>query len=101
MTELHLRVFTDKSELVLPDGTTRVFLEGTMSQSARLRYQKITSELSNSYLAKQIIHCRDHADEVDFLQLNQSHIDNLKKLVDSVTSEVGRALVGLTIMRSN
>jgi len=33
MTELHLRVFRDKSELVLPDGTTQVFNEGGMSQS--------------------------------------------------------------------
>ncbi|MFK0731680.1 MAG: hypothetical protein ACFKPT_17785 [Gloeotrichia echinulata GP01] len=99
MNELHLRVFRDRSELVLPDGNTQVFLEGTMSQSARLRYQKITSELSNSYLESQIIHCRDHASEINFLQLNQIHIDTLKKLVDSVTSEVGRALVGLTIMQ--
>ncbi len=28
MSELHLRVFRDKSELVLPDGATQVFLEG-------------------------------------------------------------------------
>jgi hypothetical protein len=99
MSELHLRVFRDKSELVLPDGTTQVFLEGAMSQSARLRYQKINSELANGYLEKQIIHCRDNAAELDFLQLNQNHIDTLKKLVDSITSEVGRALVGLTIMQ--
>lgn len=38
MSELHLRVFRDKSELVLPDGTAQVFLEGAMSQLARLRY---------------------------------------------------------------
>lgn len=97
MSEIHLRVFRDKSELVLPDGTAQVFLEGGMSQSAKLRYQKITIELSNGYLVKQIIHCRDHASELDFLQLKQSHIDTFNKIVNSVTSEVGRALVGLTI----
>ncbi|MFH7026400.1 MAG: hypothetical protein ACHBN1_13585 [Heteroscytonema crispum UTEX LB 1556] len=99
MSELHLRVYTDKSELVLADGSTQVFLEGAMSQAAKLRYQKIASELSNNYLERQIIHCRDNAAEIDFLQLNQNHIDTLKKLVDSVTSEVGRALVGLTIIQ--
>lgn len=99
MSELHLRVFRDKSELVLPDGTAQFFLEGAMSQSARLRYQKITTELSNSYLAKQIIHCRVHAEQLDFLQLKQIHIDTLSRLVNSVTSEVGRAVVGLTIMQ--
>ena len=99
MSELHLRVFRDKSELVLPDGTSEVFLEGSMSQSAKVRSQNITRELANDYLAKQIIHCRDRASEIDFLQLKQTHIDILKKLVDSITSEVGRALVGLTIMQ--
>lgn len=99
MTEIYLQVFKDRSELVLPDGTKQVFLEGAMSQSAKMRYQKIASELSRGYLEKQIIHCRDNVSEIDFLQINQSHIDTLRKLVDSVTSEVGRALVGLMIMQ--
>jgi hypothetical protein len=94
MNELHLRVFREKSELVLPDGSIQIFLEGAMSQATKLRYQKITTELSNGYLERQIIHCRDRAFEIDFLQLTQNHINALKKLVNSVTSEVGRALVG-------
>lgn len=58
MNELHLRVFRNKSELVLPDGTVQVFLEGGMSQSARLRYQKIATGLANRYL-EQILLCRN------------------------------------------
>jgi hypothetical protein len=99
MSELHLRVFRNKSELVLPDGTTQIFLEGGMSQSAKLRYQKITGELSNGYLEKQIIRCRDNLAAIDFSQLSQIHTATLNILVESVTSEVGRALVGLTVLQ--
>lgn len=48
MSELHLRVFRDKSELLLPDGATQVVLEGGMSQLAKLRYQKISIELPST-----------------------------------------------------
>ncbi|MEM7713999.1 MAG: hypothetical protein AAF349_10570 [Cyanobacteria bacterium P01_A01_bin.68] len=99
MSELHLRVFNDRSELVLADGTTQVFIEGAMSEAAKQRYVKITSELSDNYLEKQIIYCRDNADKIDFLQINQNYIDKLKNLVDSLTSEVGRALIGLAVMQ--
>ncbi len=99
MSELHLRVFNDRSELVLPDGTTQIFIEGAMNEAAKQRYQTITSELSNNYLEKQIIYCRDNVAQIDFLQINQNYIDKLKKLVDSLTSEVGRALIGLTIIQ--
>ncbi|MBD1896469.1 hypothetical protein [Coleofasciculus sp. FACHB-129] len=99
MSELHLRVFIDKSELVLPDGTTQVFLEGGMSQTAKLKYQKIALELSQGYLEKQIILCRDNLAALNLSQLSQTHIGILHKLVESVTSEVGRALVGLTVLQ--
>lgn len=99
MDELHLRVFKNKSELVLTDGTTQVFLEGSMSQQAKLRHQKITSELANGYLEKQIIKCRDDLSSIDFYQLEQIHTVTLSQLVESVTSEVGRALVGLTVLQ--
>lgn len=99
MSELHLRVFRDKSELVLPDGATQVFLEGGMSQLAKLRYQKISIELSNGYLEEQIILCRDNLAVLDCSQVSESHIDNLNRLVQSVTSEVGRAMVGLTVLQ--
>lgn len=99
MTELHLRVFRDKSELVLPDGTTQVFNEGGMSQSAKLRYQNITRALSSGYLEQQIILCRDNLAAIDFSQLSQIHTSALNVLVESVTSEVGRALVGLAVLQ--
>ena len=99
MSELHLRVFKNRSELVQPDGTAEVFLEGGMSQSAKLRYQKIAIELSKGYLEQKIILCRDNIAALDCSQVSQIHLDTLNRLVESVTSEVGRALVGLTVLQ--
>jgi hypothetical protein len=99
MNELHLRVYTNRSELVLPDGTIEYFQEGGMSQAAKIRYKKIAVELSTGYLERQILFCRDYSSNLDFLVLNQAHKYLLDRLVQSVTSEVGRALVGLSILQ--
>lgn len=94
MDELHLKVYSNRSELVLPDGTVELFLEGGMSQAAKIRYKKITTELSSGYLERQILLCRNSSSNLDFSQLSQEHKLLLGTLVSSVTSEVGRALVG-------
>jgi hypothetical protein len=99
MNELHLRVYTNRSELVLPDGTIEYFQEGGMSQAAKIRYKKIAVELSTGYLERQILFCRDYSSNLDLLVLNQAHKYLLDRLVQSVTSEVGRALVGLSILQ--
>jgi hypothetical protein len=99
MDELHLKVYNNRSELVLPDGTIESFLEGGMSQAAKIRYKKISTELSNGYLERQILLCRNSSSNLDFTQLSQEHKLLLSTLVNSVTSEVGRALVGLTILQ--
>ncbi len=70
-----------------------------MNQAAKTRYRKIISELSAGYLEKQIIICRDNSSNLDFSELTQEEKNLLDRLVQSVTSEVGRALVGLTILQ--
>ncbi|MDH6059402.1 hypothetical protein NWP17_02945 [Chrysosporum bergii ANA360D] len=99
MSELHLRVYANRSELILPDGTVQVFDEGGMSQAAKARYKKITGELANGYLETQILACRDDSEHLDFSELTPVNKHLLDRLVQSVTSEVGRALVGLTILQ--
>jgi hypothetical protein len=99
MSELHLRVYVTRSELILPDGTVQAFQEGGMNQAAKTRYKKIAVELSNGYLESRILACRDRTSNVDFSQLTQAHRYLLDRLVQSVTSEVGRALVGLTLLQ--
>lgn len=99
MSELHLRVYANRSELILSDGTVQTFHEGGMSQAAKARYTKIAVELSNGYLERQILACRDRSSNLDFSSLTQAHRLLLDRLIQSVTSEVGRALVGLTILQ--
>ncbi|WP_335019983.1 hypothetical protein [Nostoc sp.] len=85
--------------MVLPDGTIQYFQEGGMSQAAKTRYKKIAAELSGGYLERQILFCRDFSLNLDFLPLIPAHKYLLDRLVQSVTSEVGRALVGLSILQ--
>lgn len=99
MSELHLRVYANRSELILPDGTVEAFQEGGMNQAAKTRYRKIATELSNGYLEREILACRDRSSNLDFSELTQAHRYLLDRLVQSITSEVGRALVGLTILQ--
>ncbi len=99
MDELHLKVYNNRSELVLSNGTSELFIEGAMNQSAKIRHKKIATELSNGYLERQILLCRNSLSNLDFSQLSQEHKHLLSTLVSSVTSEVGRALVGLTILQ--
>jgi hypothetical protein len=99
MSELHLRVYQNRSELILPDGTVQAFQEGGMNQAAKTRYKKIAVELKSGYLERQILACRDESSNLDFSELRQTDKNLLNRLVQSVTSEVGRALVGLTILQ--
>ena len=71
MSERHLRVYINRSELVLADGTIQYLPEGGMNQAAKRRYRKIISELSTAYLEKQIIVCRDNSCNLNFSELAQ------------------------------
>jgi hypothetical protein len=99
MPERHLRVYSDRSELVQPDLTSVVFTEGVQSPNARVRAAAITARLSDGFLNTQILLCRDQFGTLDLSALTQAHRVLIQSLVDSVTSEVGRALVGITILQ--
>lgn len=97
--ELHLKVFADRSELVRPDGATEVFNEGPMSEQAKGRYKRITDTLTNGFLENQIARCRDNPESLTFDRLREEHKTLIDRLIGSMTSEVGRALVGLTVLQ--
>jgi hypothetical protein len=97
--EYHLKVYNNRSELQLEDGSVTVFCEGTMSASARERYERIATELDAGFLTKQIALCRNSPDELDWSGLSAEHEEALRGLTDSVTSEVGRAVVGLALLQ--
>ena len=99
MNEAHLRVYNNRSELIFSDGTVQSFPEGGMNLATKARYKQIGIELASGYLEGKILICRDRSSDLDFSRLTQEQKDILNKLVQSVTSEVGRALVGLTILQ--
>ncbi|WP_420597047.1 hypothetical protein [Deinococcus sp.] len=97
--EKHLRVYTARSELVQSDGTSEIFQEGPQNAETRQRYTQITKALAEGFLSQQIETCRDQPDALGASALTDQHSEILGRLVASVTSEVGRAVVGLTVLQ--
>lgn len=91
---IHLEVYVDRQELHIND-TVKVYYEGLQNAEARKRYEKINSELAQGYLYKVM----ETLPAVNFTALSEESKGLLRKLVDGVTSEVGRALVGVTFLQ--
>ncbi len=90
----HLDVYLDYSELHY-NGRKSVFQEGCQSEAARKRYSIVTKVLDGGYLEK--IYCQ--CGYIDTSCLGDVMKEQLKELVDGITSEVGRALVGLAFLQ--
>jgi len=94
--ELHLEVYGNRSILIEGDGSHVIFLEGQSSKLAQERLNRIKEALRNGFLENRILEIRDGKtpllDNDTFRQLAED-------LVNSLTSEVGRALIGLTILQ--
>lgn len=92
--ENHLDVFEDRYELHQKQGTT-IYYQGVQNKETQARYELINKELSNGYLESRI----ELISAIDFSQLSLENRNLLKNLVNGITSEVGRALVGLTFLQ--
>jgi len=97
--EKHLRVFEDRSEYHKGDGKVEVFPEGIISNDAKRRIKKIKDEFQNGFLDSLIESLKASKVLVDLSKISNTTQINLKNLVGLVTSEVGRALIGLTVMQ--
>lgn len=95
----HLRVFEDRSELHLADGKSLRFAEGRMTPEAKERYVKINSALQAGFLKEEIRLCLEKPDELVLDQLTEAQHEIIESLVSSVTSEVGRAVLGLSFLQ--
>lgn len=98
-TEKHLRVFENRSEYVMDNGRIEIFREGVISNDAKKRIKHIKDEFENGYLDTLINDVKENRVTVDLARVSRSTQHNLHQLVDLVTSEVGRALIGLTVMQ--
>ncbi|MBA3469936.1 MAG: hypothetical protein H0T53_09865 [Herpetosiphonaceae bacterium] len=99
MSEFHLRVFTDRSELIEDGNIVEIFVEGKMNVEAKERYNKISQFLKKGYLDLQIDFCKNSSNDIDISSLTVKQMHIVDDLINSITSEVGRALIGLTILQ--
>ncbi len=90
-------MFLTKSVLVDGTGGVQEFLEGPQSSAAATRQARIKAELGAGYLKKLIEDCRNPAFTVP--QVDDDAKKLVRGLVDAVTSEAGRAIVGLTVLQ--
>ncbi len=98
-TEKHLRVFETRSEYVTDNGDVETFPEGVISNNAKNRIKMIKDELKNGYLENIIIDLQHSKITIELEKVSDTAQKNLCQLVELVTSEVGRALIGLSVMQ--
>ena len=90
----HLEVYLDRYELH-QNGVVTTYYEGFQNVATQQRYEKINMELADGYLYKIMAKLQN----VDFAELSDDNKVLLRRLVNGITSEVGRALVGVAFLQ--
>lgn len=93
--ETHLDVYDDRSVLHEESGDQHHFHEGDVSKEARERNIVIRKALDEGFLEERIEQCKVGAD----IPIDPVDKELFDGLVGAVTSEVGRALVGITVLQ--
>jgi len=92
-----LRIYKDRSELIDDDGNAITFFEGQPNEESKKRNRKIKDVLEEEWFRKFVeTTIQNPSTEID---IQDKHRELIEELINSVTSEVGRALVGLTILQ--
>src|SRR5579859_2540037 len=97
--DFYLKVYFNHSELVHPNGTTETFEEGLLAKEARKRSDFIRKKLAEGFLEDIIRVCKEGATALDAYDLHDNQKSLIDALVNSVTAENGRALVGLVVLQ--
>ncbi|UJP05122.1 MAG: hypothetical protein LZF61_09825 [Nitrosomonas sp.] len=97
--EKHLVVYKNRSEYVSSPEVREIFEEGAISVETKARSKLIKEKFAENFLEKIILSVQDDKSNVQIELIDEKTKVCLEKLVDSLTSEVGRALIGLTIMQ--
>ena len=96
MPDEYLKVFCDKS-IYVSSGSEIEYIEGPQSEIAKHNQERIKSVLGSGWFDEIINNCILTPEENELV--DESHRRILYELVESITSEVGRAIVGLTILQ--
>lgn len=92
--EKHLDVYENRYELH-QDGKTTIYMEGVQNIETQHRYELINDTLAQGYLEKKL----NSVPQTDFTMLSEENKMLLRNLVNGITSEAGRALVGLAFLQ--
>lgn len=94
--EPYLKIYHNRSLLVDDKNKEEIFYEGKPSERALKRLEKIKDSLKQGFLESLITTCKKSYTPP---KLTDQQISTIEKLVSSITSEYGRAVVGLTILQ--
>lgn len=97
MVEPHIRIYRDRSELIKEDGKSITYIEGKPNEEAKNRNRKIKEILDKGWFRNLVRETIENPS--DGIDLDDYHRGLITNLINSVTSEVGRALMGLTILQ--
>lgn len=92
--EKHLDVYEDRYELHQNNEIT-IYYQGFQNEATQQRYALINKTLSNGYLESKF----KDVPTTDFTDLSEENKSLLRNMVNGITSEVGRALVGLAFLQ--
>lgn len=92
-----LEIYADRAVLHSAPDRVREFTEGCTDTSARARLSALRTKLEAGFLTELIKECSQP--NAPLQDLAEPGATALRALVDSVTSELGRALVGLTVLQ--
>ena len=94
--EPHIEIYKNKSILINDKGNNEVFVEGSPSSDAQKKVTKIKTSFQKGFLEKLIEKCRKGTIS---WKLKKEHEELFDNLVNGVTSNYGRSLVGLTVLQ--
>jgi hypothetical protein len=97
--EKHLIVYKNRSEYISAPETKEIFEEGVISEQTKRRNKLVKDKFEAGFLENIIVEIRDKKAILQIEEIDDETKNCLELLVDSVTSEVGRALIGLTVMQ--
>lgn len=92
----YLKVTEDTSELVYDDGSTTAFKEGKPNQAAIARLANIKAGFTSGFLTKSLEESKKFKAPGG---LTKEIINSCDELVDGVSQELGRALMGISILQ--
>ena len=95
MTEPHLEIYTNRSILVKDSGN-EIFTEGPPLVKTQKLVNIVKKDLQNGFLINEITKCKNGT--VSW-KLNLEHEKLFDDLINGLTSNYGRSLVGLTILQ--